>query len=140
MCGSVHHNDVTIKVGIPVDVYNPENNKLGRAIWSGHIRSDKCDFWIKQSDCVPVKLVVSAFTEGKYTFVIPSGYWMNAYGLRKDVHVNERLVGPAKSVKIETREARTDFEKSVHHRWPVVTKIGSSELYLFTEKDVKHVK
>jgi hypothetical protein len=105
----------------------------------GFARLEKQSWWKQEGNATAVDILADTFTEQDTEFRVPNGR-IAALGLRKEVVVNGKIIGQPKSVKILTREARTELEKSIHHRFPVVIvkdeDKGGYKLYEFTEKDV----
>jgi len=134
VCGTLKHEKRAIKLGQLVDVYAPLTGRLGRCAWSGHARREKLDSYWYQNDCVPVHLHVSSFVEQGWELWVPTGI-IEGIGLKKDIWVGSNLIGTAKSVKIVTRPPLNEFEKKIHHRWPLVLTDNGPQS--FTVKDIR---
>lgn len=106
--------------------------KSGKAQLSGFAQVEKIGYWREQADAVNVNILADSFCEGDVEVKVPTGR-IAALGLRREVKINGTIIGNAKSVRILTREARTNFEKKLHHRWPLV--YNGTDIYEFTEKD-----
>jgi hypothetical protein len=119
MCGSLKHENTISKIGERVDITNVLTGKTGKLVWSGFAQQERLNWWLKQGATNGVVILADSFVEGKAEFKIP-GSVVSAIGLRKDVFVKGKLIGRAGTVRIVTRAASTDFEKTVHDRWPMV--------------------
>jgi hypothetical protein len=133
MCGSLRLEGTAKRVRDFPRFKVIAGQKEGNASFSGFATLEKYAWWKENGDTVSVSIVADSFTEGKAEVRIPTGR-IAALGLRKDVKVRGKVIGRAKTVRMLTREARGDFEKKYHSRWPVVY-VGT-DLYEFTKKDL----
>lgn len=132
MCGTLKHEKFKSKVGEPVLVVG--NKGQGTATWSGFAKRSRLDFWARRGETKRVAVKASSFVEGKVEFRVPGGL-MQGVGLKRDVMVGGRLVGPRNTVKLVTRPPMSDFEKQIHDRWPLV-KNENGHTHVFSEVDV----
>ena len=122
------------KIGNRIPVINPSNNLEGNAVWSGFATEERQMWWQENGEAITINAKVTSFIEKNTEVKIPEGATMAGVGLRKDVIVQGKVIGPIKSVKLLTRSAVTEFEKKIHKRWPLVYKDG--KVYEFTSKDI----
>lgn len=133
MCSSLKLEKFKSKIGEPVLVIGTKGQ--GTAIWSGFAKRSRLDnFWKPRGLAKNVAVMVNSFIEGKVEFRVPGGL-MRGIGIKRDVKVAGRLVGPMDSVKLVTRPPKSDFEKRIHDRWPVVKRPDGTD-HVFTENDV----
>jgi hypothetical protein len=133
LCGTLSHEGIAKQVRSCPSVVVECDGKVGHATLEGHAQISKMSWWRTQGNTIPVSIHADTFIEGKVEVHVPTGR-ISALGLRKDVKINGAVIGKARSVKILTREARTDFEKTNHPRWPIVVVNGN--FYEWTSKDV----
>jgi hypothetical protein len=125
MCGTVKHNSLIHKRGFAVITSE------GSAIWSGFSTLEKADFWLSKGS--KTEILVNSFTEGGLEISNPAGTF-KGLKLTKDVVISNKTIGRTGEVKIITRKPLTEFEKKIHHRWPVAIKDG--KIVQWTESDV----
>jgi hypothetical protein len=137
MCSNARREGIRYRVGGKVNVeapaYEGKPAVSGKSEWSGCAKIEKHNYWKQEGNARPVSMLMDSFFEGGAEFEVPTGK-ISALGLRRNVKVNGKIVGKAQSVKMLTREARTQTEKSLHPRWPVV--LVNGEMYMFTDKDI----
>lgn len=124
------------RVGEHIPIQNPYTMKQGKAIWSGFATEEKQYWWKEKGKAITVHGKIESFTEQGKEILVPKEANLIGLGLRKDVVVNGKTIGPVKSVKIMTRPAATPFEKKLHDRWPVIEING--KIKQFTEKDLRN--
>jgi len=132
MCGTLKLEKFKSKIGEPVVVIGTKGQ--GSATWSGFAKRSRLDFWKRRGETKNVAIRASSFIEGKVEFKVPGGL-MKGVGLKRNVMVGGRLVGPRNTVKLVTRPPKSDFEKRIHDRWPVVKRQDGMD-HIFTENDV----
>jgi len=132
MCKTLKLKKFKSKVGEPVLVIGTKGQ--GTATWSGFAKRSRLDFWRRRGEVKNVAVRANSFIEGKVEFRVPGGL-MRGVGLKRDVMVAGKLVGPRNTVKLVTRPPKSDFEKRIHDRWPVV-KLKNGQDHVFTEADV----
>jgi len=114
-----------------VRVYNPSLDLYGSAIWSGFATREKIDWWLQVSQGLLVNVLADQFLEQDHIFQIPGGQ-LQALGIKRDVRVSGKLIGPRGSVKLITRATMSDWERHIHSRWPIPT----SGIYEFSYHDL----
>ena len=138
MCGTLKYANVKSKIGDKIRVVNPYTRRLGTAIWSGFATEEKEYWWKAQGHAITVCGLITGFIEKKYEFIIPDNSTLIMLGLRKDIIIKGKVIGPAKSVKLLTRPAISPLEKEIHDRWPIVNLVnGGNEPYIFNIRDCK---
>lgn len=145
MCGTLKHQRGSTslnKIGDPkVPVVNTAIGISGEVKWGGFARTEST-FWSKNANPVKLDVMVTSFVEGSVELKIPTCVVMQGLGLRRDVYVHGKPVGEARTLKILTREARSDFERSItahkqnKHRLPLCIDIMKGSEYIFTPSDV----
>ena len=137
MCSNARREGIRKQVGGKVDVevpaYNGKPATAGKVEWSGAARIEKHNYWTREGNARPAFILMDSFFEGGAEVRIPTGK-IAALGLRRNVVVNGRIVGRAQTVKMLTREAKNNWEASIHSRWPVVPQ--GTDFYVFSEKDM----
>ncbi len=109
MCGSLKHNDRTVKIGGIVEVTNLRTGKTGRARWNGFAREDSMENVWKKHHPVPLAVHAESFQEQHKVYKLKDNDYICAIGLPNN-----------KTFRIVTREAE-GTEKLVHHRFPVTS-------------------
>jgi hypothetical protein len=133
MCCSIRREGVVKQVRNYPKLNITYKSIQGSAHFSGFAKIEKLNWWKTHGNSVGVNILADTFTEGKVEFRVPQGR-LAGIGLRRDIKVSGKTIGQTKTVRLLTREARSEVERSIHSRWPVVTVNG--ELYTFTEKDI----
>jgi hypothetical protein len=136
MCGTLKFEDRVAKAGdlIQVNSANFPQSYTMRPWW-GFIRRENLEGFWKKSKPMWVHIYgLRSFIEQKTEVQVGPGLIMHAAALTRDVFVRGKLVGRAGSVKILTRPAYSDFEKKIHHRWPLVTEPAMKRI-IFNETD-----
>lgn len=135
MCRELKMEGMSLRIGNRVPVYNPYLCKDGSAVWSGFCQEEREFWWREHGLATTVNITVNSFIEHGREFNLPKAGKLIALGLRKDVIVSGRTIGPINSVKIITRPAITPLEKKIHPRWPLVHQ--GNKAYLFNLGDMK---
>lgn len=139
MCGSLNLEGVSHRIGDPVRVTNTLKRSEGLVRWSGFIRLELEDWWIRKGRAIPLLVHASSFVEQGHIFRVPSGR-IDAYGLQQSVFVThqgqQKQVGWKHTVKILTRAPRSEFERRIHKRWPVVHTLPTFGMHIFNQRDL----
>jgi hypothetical protein len=133
MCGKLKFEGNVSLIGEKVRVAIPYRNTEANVTWAGFATQEKQDWWSLKGDARVVEVQASSFVEGKFEISV-SKRRIQALGLKKDVWVSGKLIGKAGEIKILTRPAETDFERSVHSRWPLVLD-EDGQVCLFSSED-----
>jgi hypothetical protein len=135
MCGTLRFEGRASKIGNLVTIFSPLLSTLKEVEWSGFAREEKLDFWMEKGKAVNIEICVDSFDESCYTFEVP-GQRIQGIGLRTNVFVKDRLIGPVGSVKIITRPAFSAEESSIHSRWPLSVHKGEPYIYTLNQMEV----
>jgi len=133
MCGTLKFEKRASRIGDLVSVFALNTNRQGTAKWSGFAQEEKLYWWLRSG--VPVHIMTHSFLERDLEFGVP-GMRIQAIGIKKDVWVNNKLIAPARSVKLVTRVPLSDYESRIHKRWPLVFyPRNSTDPYIFSQRE-----
>lgn len=119
MCGSLKHENLKACIGDLVAITNILTKEEGKVPWSGFAQREKINWWLKQGATNQIVIKADSFVEGKTMFVVPNGV-IYALGIREDIRVRGKLIAQAGSIKVVTRAAVGEYERSIHPRFPVI--------------------
>jgi len=117
MCGELRHSQWTTRPPVrPGGDFPPEADlRVGgkkvssQAVWNGFARQESLAQWEK-GGWKPGTLRIQSFTEKGHEFPVPEGHVVKVMVLQKQKAY----------VAVVTRPAKTEVEKSIHSRYPVV--------------------
>lgn len=136
MCGTLKYENIASKLGDPVTIFDPYKGNTITKEWSGYIQNEKLNWWKQQTRLWLIHILSDSIFEQERELAVTEGRVVGVC-LGTDVILNGKIIGRAGTVRVVTRPPMNDFEKSIHHRWPIIGYThGLKGIHTFSEKDV----
>ena len=133
MCGTLKFENRAHMVGNIIPIVNPANGKQGMARWSGFAQNEKLGYWRQYGKAVDINIPATRIVEQNIELRLRGT--LQALGIKSTVNVHGRIIAVAGEVKVITREPLSEWEKKIHHRWPLVLE-EAGNIQIFNFKDV----